>query len=285
MIVLDKVSVAFGRQKVLDQLTLEIAEGEVVGLVAPNGKGKTTIFNLIMNNLKPDAGKMTVDGRTYTDKRDQKRIYEMLSILPNQNDLIAAYTGREHLQLYAAFWHRSPHAIKTVIDQLSLEAFVDHKVDQYSLGMRQRLCFGMQLLLDTKYLLMDEVTNGLDIDNISLVEDVIASLKADGKGIIIISHLLSSLDQMCDRILFLADGQIGLEYFPQSTENERYLILAEKDALEHHIAGPDFQIAQKVYFLESDVDFDASAFVKEDISFEVRALTCKELYKKMYEED
>ena len=71
MIVLDKVSVAFGRQKVLDQLTLEIAEGEVVGLVAPNGKGKTTIFNLIMNNLKPDAGKMTVDGRTYTDKRDR----------------------------------------------------------------------------------------------------------------------------------------------------------------------------------------------------------------------
>lgn len=281
MIVLDNVGVKFKKREILSELDLEISENEVVGLIAPNGMGKTTIFNLIMNNLKPNTGTVTVDGLDYKHKKNRKQIFQKLSILPNQNDLIADYTGREHLKMYAAFWNREPDDIQRVIARLSLDKFIDQKVSRYSLGMRQRLCFGMQLLLNTDYLLMDEVTNGLDIDNIELVEEIVTDLKHEGKGIVIISHLLTSLDKICDRVLFLLDGQIHLQHVPNDSENERFLILKREDYVGRYTAI-DFQLEDKVYLTEEKFYREEFELMNPEASFELRELTCMELYKRIY---
>ena len=223
MLKIKNISIAFKDKQVLDDLSLEAHEGEIIGLVAPNGMGKTTLFNVIANFVKPNTGQVVFFGEhTYRSEKEELKIHRQLTVLPEQKDLFGELSGVDHLKLYGNMWKGTAKHIPQIIDDLQMGHYVKQKVRTYSLGMRQRLCFGMMLAADTKIMLMDEVMNGLDISNVALITDQLHRLRANKKLIFIASHLLENLDLYADRVLFLKDRKIIYE---QRLNEERDLYL------------------------------------------------------------
>lgn len=211
MIELKDISVSFGKHQVLKNISETFKTGEVVGLVAPNGTGKSTLLNVMMNYLKPQTGEVIIDeSKKYKGPKENSTIYQDISMMPDQNDLYQHLSGYDHLKMYQDMYKRKNISIEEVINELEMTHYVKKKVSDYSLGMKQRLCFAMQMVSDTKIMLMDEVMNGLDPNNVELISQVIIKKRNQGKTIIIASHLLENLEKYSNRIFFLFDGQLEL---------------------------------------------------------------------------
>lgn len=211
MLQLKNLSKAFGKNVVLDNVSLNVNTGEILGLVAPNGTGKTTLLNIIMNFLNPDEGQVSYDKLDYSSKKKEIKMRQHIAFLPEIDDLYQELTGLEHINYYARLWKGSTKEVSDIIDRLGMNHYVKNPVRTYSLGMRQRLCFAMIRAADTPVMLMDEVMNGLDPDNVKLLTGELIQLKEQGKMILIASHLLDNLDLYADKVLFLKDGTFTLE--------------------------------------------------------------------------
>lgn len=211
MIELKNISVNFGKLQVLDDISFLFKAGEVVGLVAPNGTGKSTMLNVMMNYLKPQTGEVIVNGsKTYKKDSKKNELYQVISMMPDQNDLYGHLSGYDHLKLYQELWQTTRLSVEDIVSELEMSHYVKKKVSSYSLGMKQRLCFALQIMSDTSIMLMDEVMNGLDPKNVELISQVIVRKKNEGKTIIIASHLLENLEKYSDRIYFLENGKMNL---------------------------------------------------------------------------
>ena len=212
MLKLKDISVMYKDKVVLDNVTFTANKGEVIGLVAPNGTGKTTLFNVMANYLKPNTGKVVFDEKyTYGTERAEIFIRKYLTTLPDQSDLFEDLSGVDHLKLFSNMWKGSTKHIQSIIDELKMGDYVKRKVRTYSLGMRQRLCFAMMVAADTPVMVMDEVMNGLDVANVALISKKLIELKQNDKLIFVASHLLENLDLYADRVLFLKGGNIIYE--------------------------------------------------------------------------
>ncbi len=201
-----QLAVSYGDFEVLRDISFHLDDGQLVGLVAPNGTGKTTLFNAIMRFIPVRSGEILVDGKVYTaSDKDVLALHQQITFFPDQGDLFENFSGREHIEMYAEIWSGRQKETAEIIDRLEMAGYVDRKVQEYSLGMRQRLCFAMMVAADTPIMFMDEVMNGLDPENVSLVSDVLIELRAAGKIVIIASHLLDNLDEYADKVFFLKD--------------------------------------------------------------------------------
>ncbi|WP_208560475.1 ABC transporter ATP-binding protein [Marinilactibacillus kalidii] len=220
MLKISKIYKSFGKKEILKEVDFEANRGEIIGLVAPNGTGKSTILNIIMNFLSPDSGSISIsDKYDYSSKKLEIKMHQHLSFLPELSDLYEELNGLEHLRLYAKMWKKDVRRIEVIISDLNMESYVKKPVRTYSLGMRQRLAFAMLLAADTDIMLMDEVMNGLDPDNVTLITNILIKLKSQGKIILIASHLLDNLDLYADRILFFRNGNILLETREEDKDN------------------------------------------------------------------
>lgn len=223
MLKLKNISVKYKDKVVLDDLSLTAKSGEVIGLVAPNGTGKTTLFNVISNFLKPNKGAVVLNEELqYKTEKNENAIHKLLTTLPDQSDLFEELTGVDHMKLYASMWKGSAEHVEDIYKYLQMESYVKRKVKTYSLGMRQRLCFAMIAAADTQIMLMDELMNGLDVANVSLISKRLMQMKKEGKLIFIASHLLSNLDLYADRVLYLKDGDIVHQQDANET-SEKYI--------------------------------------------------------------
>lgn len=212
MLNIKNISQSFGDKRILNNVSFEANAGEIIGLVAPNGTGKSTLLNIIMNYISPDSGVISIlDEFNYSSKKQEIKMHQYLSFLPELNDLYEELNGYEHLKLYSNMWKNDNKQIDIIIEKLNMKHYIKKSVKTYSLGMRQRLAFAMLLAADTKIMLMDEVMNGLDPDNVTLLTKILIELKKEGKIILIASHLLDNLDLYGDRILFFRDGNILIE--------------------------------------------------------------------------
>lgn len=203
------ISVSYGDFEVLKNISFKIHKGQLIGLVAPNGTGKTTLFNAIMRFIPVTTGKIYVENEEYgVSDEDVLALHRKITFFPDQADLYPNFTGREHIEMYAQIWSGRENEVVEIIDRLEMVDYVDRKVQEYSLGMKQRLCFAMMVAADTPIMLMDEVMNGLDPENVSLVSDILIELRKESKIIIIASHLLDNLDEYADQVLFLKDKEL-----------------------------------------------------------------------------
>lgn len=203
------LSVAYGNVEVLKDISFHLEDGQLIGLVAPNGTGKTTLFNAIMHFIPIKSGQILVDGKEYTSSdKDVLELHQKVTFFPDQADLFENFSGREHIEMYAQIWSGRESEIQQIIERLQMENYVDRKVREYSLGMRQRLCFAMMVAADTPIMFMDEVMNGLDPENVSLVSDILIELRQARKIVIIASHLLDNLDEYADKVFFLKDKSL-----------------------------------------------------------------------------
>lgn len=212
MLQIKEVSHQYGNQSILQQVNFTGHPGEILGLVAPNGAGKTTLLHIIMNFVTPTSGKVewvTEEGTLdYQSEKSMVEMHQVLSYLPEIEDLYAELSGSDHLKLYTSLWQEKNEHTRAVVERLNMASYVNQPVHTYSLGMKQRLCFAMLLCANTPVMLMDEVMNGLDPDNVELITGILMDLKADGKLIFIASHLLDNLDLYADRLLFIKDTEL-----------------------------------------------------------------------------
>lgn len=209
MIELKNIGVQFSGRDILKDISITFNPGEIIGLVAPNGTGKSTLMNVIMNYINPNSGKVVLNQELeYTSKKNEVKIHQLVSMMPDQSDLYNHISGKEHLKIYSSMWNSDPKLVASTIKELGMDSYIDKNTGTYSLGMRQRLCFAMQIVSDTQVMLMDEVMNGLDPTHVELISQILLQKKSEGKTIIVASHLLENLEKYADRIFFFINGEL-----------------------------------------------------------------------------
>ncbi len=200
----------WGRQKVraLKALDLTIYRGEVFGLLGPNGSGKTTTMKLLLGLLFPTEGQALVFGRDATDVSKNERI----GYLPEETYLYRFLTGEETLEFFGRLFNM-PAAVRRqrtaeLLELVGLTAARKRQVREYSKGMARRLGLAQALINDPELILLDEPTTGLDPIGTRAMKDLILRLRDQGKTIIMCSHLLADVQDVCDRIGILYDGEL-----------------------------------------------------------------------------
>jgi ABC-2 type transport system ATP-binding protein len=189
-------------------VTLRIPQGIVFGLLGPNRAGKTTLVKLLLALGRPTAGSVTRLGRPATDLSTLARVGYM-----HENQHFPRYlTARELLRFYAALTLIKPETIGPRVEELlklvGLADRSDEPISRFSKGMVQRLGLAQALLNDPDLLVLDEPTEGLDLVGRALLRDVIAGRKALGKTVLLVSHVLSEVEQTCERVAVIVNGSI-----------------------------------------------------------------------------
>ena len=198
----------FGALKAVDQLSFEVAAGQVYGFLGQNGSGKSTTIRMLLSLIHPSQGHIEIFGQSLTDHRSA--ILEQVGAVIERPDLYPYLTAQEHLTLFAKLRKQKITAskIEATLAQVGLLARANDKVQTYSLGMKQRLGIGIALLHDPKLIILDEPTNGLDPQGIADIRQLIKSLSKDeGKTVLVSSHLLSEIEQIATHILIIHQGK------------------------------------------------------------------------------
>ena len=198
----------FGAIKAVDQLSFEVAAGQVYGFLGQNGSGKSTTIRMLLSLIHPSQGHIEIFGQSLTDHRSA--ILEQVGAVIERPDLYPYLNAQEHLTLFAKLRKQKITAakIEATLSQVGLLARANDKVQTYSLGMKQRLGIGIALLHDPKLIILDEPTNGLDPQGIADIRQLIKSLsKEEGKTVLVSSHLLSEIEQIASHILIIHQGK------------------------------------------------------------------------------
>lgn len=189
--------------------TLDVEEGEILGLLGANGAGKTTLIKLILGLATMDSGSITVAG--YDVVKSREKALAQVGALVEAPTLFAEYSGWENLKYYAKLQGTkiTDERLKAIVDLVGLNDRINSKFSSYSLGMKQRLGIAQAIMHKPSILLLDEPTNGLDPSGIAQMRELFVNLKTElGATIIISSHMLSEMQQVCDRVAFMAKGEI-----------------------------------------------------------------------------
>ena len=289
MLKLKNITLSFGNHTVLDDFNYNFQNGTIYGLVAPNGTGKSTLINVILNNLNPQKGYVEYNELQYKNEKTTIKLHQEICAFPDQSELFSFMTGRDHLKLYANLWHNNLQKVKDIISTLKMETYIDRKVETYSLGMKQRLCFAMVVATNTSVMLLDEVMNGLDPQNVQLISQVLLNLRAQGKLIIMASHLLQNLQQYADQVLFLKNGKI-IENLNNKAETKKYLEFNNSSLINDILEESNYQILPNQTILlpidELNPDkFDSIIHIllENNVSFTVRKISLEDLFNKFYE--
>ena len=194
------------KRKILDNISLSVNSGEIVGFLGPNGAGKTTTIKMIMGLFNITAGSITVCGHDIVT--DFEAAMQNVGGIIENPDLYKRMTGRQNLEYYASMYeHSRKEAVDEVVDLVKMSNRIGEKVKTYSLGMRQRIGIAQALLHTPKLLVLDEPTNGLDPIGIKELRDLLKYLSKNADvGVFISSHLLSEMELMCDRICIIDNG-------------------------------------------------------------------------------
>jgi ABC-2 type transport system ATP-binding protein len=191
----------------VSELDLEIHPREVFGLLGPNGSGKSTTIKMIMGLLHPTRGRVLIWGRAPSDVQIKSRI----GFLPEESYLYPFLDARETLDYYGRLF-RQPRRerqrrIDMLLDMVGLSAAAYRRVGEYSKGMQRRIGLAQALINDPDLLILDEPTSGLDPIGTRKIKDLIQTLAARGKTVILSSHLLADVEDVCDRITILYGGK------------------------------------------------------------------------------
>jgi len=200
----------WGRSKkvALKPLDLEIRRGEIFGLLGPNGSGKTTTLKLLLGLIFPTSGEALVFGRDATDVSKNERI----GYLPEESYLYKFLDAEETLDFYGRLFDMSPKERKqrgdALIEMVGLGRDKKRQLKEYSKGMTRRIGVAQALINDPELVLLDEPTSGLDPIGTREMKDLIIDLKQRGKTVIMCSHLLADVEDVCDRIAVLHQGEL-----------------------------------------------------------------------------
>jgi ABC-2 type transport system ATP-binding protein len=192
---------------IIKGISFDVRAGEIFGFLGPNGSGKTTTIRMLVNLIRPTEGTITLCG--YDVQADHNRALSHVGCIVENPELYSYLTGWENLEHFARMIPGiTAKRIQEVVDIVGLAARIHDKVKTYSLGMRQRLGIAQALLGGPKLLILDEPTNGLDPQGIKEMRDFIRRLAEGGLSLFVSSHLLSEIQQLCDRVAIISQGEV-----------------------------------------------------------------------------
>ena len=197
-----RVHKSFGAKEVVDDISFEVKSGEIFGVVGPNGAGKTTTIRMLMDIIKPDSGEVKILGEPFTESTKDR-----IGYLPEERGLYKKITVAESLGYLAQLKSLTPTAARTGIDNLlqrvGMFPHKDKKIEQLSRGMGQLIQFVTTIVHDPELVILDEPFSGLDPVNREILRDLVLELRSKGKTVILSTHMMNEVEELCDRILMI----------------------------------------------------------------------------------
>lgn len=213
----------YGQELVLDGVSFEITEPQIIALIGPNGSGKSTLLNILTNLLQPTSGQVTILEKNNTNPS----IFREIAFMQDNSVLYDYLTGYDHLQFIADVQSLPKERITETAVIIGIESYINKKVKNYSLGMKQHLLIAMAIMNRPKLLILDEPLNGLDPTSAIKIRHLLLKLHDEGTAILLSSHNLGEIDRITTNILFLKNGRLIQEDISQF-EKTHYLITVDK---------------------------------------------------------
>jgi ABC-2 type transport system ATP-binding protein len=204
LIEVDNLTKRFRKTVAVENLSFKIPEGAVTAFLGPNGAGKTTTLRIILGLVRPTAGRATVLGKPYRELGDP--VHEVGAVL-EASSFHPGRSGRNHLRTVAAASGIPSGRVEETLALVQMTADAGRRVGGYSLGMKQRLSLAAALLGDPKVLVLDEPANGLDPQGMRWLRELLRSLAAEGRTILISSHVLAEVEQVADEVVIIHRGR------------------------------------------------------------------------------
>ena len=207
MIKIENLTKKFGNLTAVDNLSLQIEEGEVFGLLGPNGAGKTTTVRILCCLISKTSGTATLNDLSIDNKKSRLEIRKMIGLLPENVGLYESMTAYKNLDFYAKLYHypenKRKEQIEKFLKMLDLWGKKDVIVGTFSKGMKQKLAIARALIHEPSILFLDEPTASLDPEATKMVRDFILELKKEKRTIFLNTHMLDEAERICDRVAIL----------------------------------------------------------------------------------
>ncbi|HEY6249271.1 MAG TPA: ABC transporter ATP-binding protein [Candidatus Angelobacter sp.] len=210
LVEIDQVTKSFGFKVALRNISFSVPSGQICGLLGPNGAGKTTLFRLLMGILKATEGKLVIDGRdAFEDRVEVKRL---IGFLPDEPVFYSYLSGQEVLELSAAMHgldvRLTMDRIWSLISRLRLSEDIHNYAEDYSRGMKKKLGLLLAMLHEPKLLVLDEPTNGLDVESTHLFYDLIFETAKQGTTVLFSTHLMDHVTKLCSHAVIINEGTV-----------------------------------------------------------------------------
>lgn len=205
---LRNVSKSYKGLTLFNNINLDVEEGKIYGIVGPNGSGKSVLFKMICGFVLPDNGSISIKN-TISDQ--SKRFPENFGIIIDRPGYIANKTGFQNLKDLSMIQNRiDDEKIKSTMELVGLNPETKQKVKNYSLGMKQKLAIAQAIMEEQQVLILDEAFNGLDIESVDRIRNLLLEFKKQGRTILLTSHNQQDIDILCDQVYRINQGKLEL---------------------------------------------------------------------------
>lgn len=242
------ISKTIGRKKILDNISFDIYENEIVGLVGKNGAGKSTLLKIMTGLYSYDEGEIYY--YNYNLKTDYEKAMSIVGTLIENPDMYGNLSGKKNLELFKSMFKGIDEGtIEEIVRIVEMEKYLGKKFKTYSLGMKERLGIASSLINKPKILILDEPTNGLDREGVKNIMKMLKDLK--DTTIIISSHMLSDIEELCNKIIFINDGKIDSIKIKQN-DNKKNIIFEVDDFSKARLIIKDYCVNENLEVYETD---------------------------------
>jgi ABC-type multidrug transport system ATPase subunit len=198
--------VRYGAFVAVDRLDLKVRRGELFGLLGPNGAGKSSTLRVLIGQRPPTAGNVRVLGHDVV--RDWGIIKPLFGYVPDRENHFEEFSGRRNLSFFAGLYNVNQRRVDECLERVELAEAADLPVRGYSLGMRRKLLLARALLHEPRLLYLDEPTANLDIHSSKLVRNILRELVANGSTVLLTTHNMEEVEEVCDRVAILNRGRL-----------------------------------------------------------------------------
>lgn len=206
IMVVKNLSKKYGPRLVVNNISFSIAPGQTLGLLGPNGAGKTTTIRMLMGLSRPTVGDINIFG--FDIKLQLKKIHAQIGVVFEKPNLFEHLSGYQNLLTFCQLYNQSPTLIEPLLKRMDLWERAFDPVKIYSKGMKQRILIARALIHGPRLLFLDEPCSGLDPVSTRIIRDYLLELKAQGMTILLTSHDMEEVDELCDLIGFINEGRL-----------------------------------------------------------------------------
>ena len=236
----------YGNRTVVNHVSVEVNQGEIVGLLGPNGAGKTTTFYMVVGLIKPEEGRVFLEGNDITPLAMYKRARMGIGYLPQEPSIFRKLSVEDNIKAVLEMTKLTRHdqklRLEKLIDEFRLQHVRKSNGDVLSGGERRRTEIARALAVDPKFILLDEPFAGIDPIAVEDIQSLVAKLKSRNIGILITDHNVTETLSICDRAYLLIEGKI----FKHGTAEE----LAEDEQVKNLYLGRNFELKRKDYLMQ-----------------------------------
>lgn len=272
----------YGKKVILDNISFDLSQGEMVGLIGPNGVGKTTLMSILMGLTKADKGEAFLANVPNHDNT----MYQRVGFMQDNTVLYPHLTGYDHLAYIASIHDLAKEAIQDVSELVGNESYLHQRVGEYSLGMKQHLLFACAIIHQPEVLLLDEPFNGLDPTSLIRIRELIMELNDKQRMTVLLSsHNLTEIDRMTSKIFFLNQGQIIHKELQEHKRNVYLIRLNQEVVVDSEQEGIEQITPQQLMVQESILNPTLERFIELGINIEGidrEQVGSERLYREIY---